>query len=396
MHEHLDVPYHQQDTDVYCGAACAQMVLRGLGLPLLNQVDLFNDNHNHTVEAAAWESPPDGFCWTMNNRQAQKHFTLDCTDTEDPISRTICWTIHRYQCAPFALVYGGNHWVVVRGYTASAAPGASYDTSYAISSFDLNNPWPPVPASPGPPPHTDGDVCGSGGARAIADTNVSYSTWQADYLTANTFGTKWHGKYVAICDPDPPGEPGPPPVPDRLERPPGQGILDARLVRQELAGKLKAAGLLTHPLWSKIFDEVRPGDPLLVERLDRPDRHYWIVPTLDEHGRPRAVVGVDGYSADYQQAIAVRNPDASLFAFAEPGKAIGQVVGRRFELPDGGYAVVEAQELSVHPTLVWRPCRASLSPFYAFRMIVTGAHRLYVRVFDGVVFTSLANDRGGL
>ena len=40
MHEHLDVPYHQQDTDVYCGAACAQMVLRALGLPLLNQVGL--------------------------------------------------------------------------------------------------------------------------------------------------------------------------------------------------------------------------------------------------------------------------------------------------------------------------------------------------------------------
>ena len=77
MHEHLDVPYHQQDTDVYCGAACAQMVLRAIGLAAAEQVDLYNDNHTHTVEAIAWESPPDGFCWTMNNRQAQKHFTLD-------------------------------------------------------------------------------------------------------------------------------------------------------------------------------------------------------------------------------------------------------------------------------------------------------------------------------
>ena len=27
-HQDLPVPYHQQDTDYYCGAACAQMVLR--------------------------------------------------------------------------------------------------------------------------------------------------------------------------------------------------------------------------------------------------------------------------------------------------------------------------------------------------------------------------------
>ena len=272
MHEHLDVPYHQQDTDVYCGAACAQMVLRALGLPLLNQVGLYNDNHTHTVEAAAWESPPDGFCWTMNNRQAQKHFTLDCTDTEDPISRTICWTIHRYQCAPFALVYGGNHWVVVRGYTASAAPVASYDTSYAISSFDLNNPWPPVPAPPGPPPHTDGDVCGSGGVRGIADTNVSYSTWQADYLTANTFGSKWLGKYVAICDPDPPGEPGPPPVPDRARAAARTRHPRRSRCAEQLAGKLKEAGLLTHPLWSKVFD-AGASRGSIVDRAPGPSGH---------------------------------------------------------------------------------------------------------------------------
>ena len=50
MHEHLAIPYHQQDTNYYCGAACAQMVLRALGQPLLPQLDLYNDNHGHTVE----------------------------------------------------------------------------------------------------------------------------------------------------------------------------------------------------------------------------------------------------------------------------------------------------------------------------------------------------------
>jgi hypothetical protein len=397
MHEHLDIPYHQQDTDYYCGAACAQMVLHAIGQPLLPQADLYNDNHNHTSEASAWSSPPDGLCWTMNNRQATKHFTLDSTDTEDPISRTICWSIHRYQCAPIALVFGGNHWAVVRGYSASAAPATSFDTSYTIASFDLNNPWPPVPAPPGPPPHSDGDVCGGGGNRGIADINVSYTTWQTDYLTANVFGTQWLGKFVAVCDPDPPGEPPPPPGPERRTRADGQRVIDAGIVREELVSNLKAAGLLSHPVWSKVFDHVRTGEPLLVQRLDRPGSDYWLVPTVDERGKPRAAVGIDARFGDYQQAIAVRNPDASLFAFADVQKAMDQVRGRQFELPgNAGRLAVRAKELSANPPLVWQPCRESLSPFYPFRMILQGAHRLFVRVYDGAVFTALTNDQGGL
>jgi hypothetical protein len=40
VHENLAVNYHQQDTDVYCGAACAQMVLNSIGTALLDQVNL--------------------------------------------------------------------------------------------------------------------------------------------------------------------------------------------------------------------------------------------------------------------------------------------------------------------------------------------------------------------
>lgn len=403
MHEHLDVPYHQQDTNNYCGAACAQMLLHATGQPLLSQDDLYNDNHNHTVEAAAWASPPDGLCWTLNNRQPQKHFTLDSTVAEEPISRTLCWAIHRYQCAPVALVFAGNHWVVVRGYTASAAPGTSFDTSYTISSFDLNNPWPPVPVPPGPPPHVDGDACGSGGNRGVADINVAYGTWQTDYLTPNVFGTQWLGRYVAVCDPDPPGapgaagEPGPSPVPERKRRFDGQRLLGADIVRGDLRANLMDAGLLMHPVWSKVFAEVRTGEPLLVQRLDHEDSYYWIVPTFDERGRPRAAVGVDARFGDYQQALAVRNPETSLFGFVDLERAREQVLGRQFEFPgNAAPLLVGPQGLSVHSALVWRPCRESLSPFYPFRMFLSGAHRLYVRLFDGAVFTTLTNDHGGL
>src|ERR1035438_10747361 len=65
--ESLAVPYHQQDTDYYCGAACAQMVLDSLGAGLLDQNVLYNDNHSHSTTEAGWYTAPDGLQWTMHN-----------------------------------------------------------------------------------------------------------------------------------------------------------------------------------------------------------------------------------------------------------------------------------------------------------------------------------------
>src|SRR5204863_9846321 len=105
--------------------------------------------------------------WTLNNHQHGRYFALDALASEDAISRMLAWTIHHYKIAPVALVYGWQHWIVVRGYTASAAPASSIDNSYSIDSFDVNNPWPPVPgfynpASAPPPPHGGSDHCGTG------------------------------------------------------------------------------------------------------------------------------------------------------------------------------------------------------------------------------------------
>jgi len=101
----------------------------------------------------------------------------------------------------------------------------------------------------------------------------------------------------------------------------GHGFPMAPLVRDDLRGNLTDAGLLSHPVWSKVFEDVVPAEPLLVQRLDRPSDRYWIVPTVDRHGMLRGAVGVDAYFGDYQQAMAVRNADASPFGFGDSGRA---------------------------------------------------------------------------
>jgi hypothetical protein len=107
----LNVPYHQQDTDYYCGAASAQMVLASLGLGLLPQDQLYNDNHAHSILEANWYTAPDGLFWTLNTLSgghphpipSNPEETVDWAflgyheaTSEDAISRKICWTIQHY------------------------------------------------------------------------------------------------------------------------------------------------------------------------------------------------------------------------------------------------------------------------------------------------------------
>jgi hypothetical protein len=86
-----------------------------------------------------------------------------------------------------------------------------------------------------------------------------------------------------------------------------------------------------------------------------------------------------------------------MFALGRNEEVIEHVRSQRIELPnDGGRLVLRPEAVSVHPCLVWRPCRQSLSPFYPFRMVTIGALRLFVRIFDGAVFFDLTADKGGI
>lgn len=394
--DHLTVAYHQQDTDYYCGAACAQMVLDQVGVGLLNQGPLYNDNHSHSVAEPGWATAPDGLQWTMNHRQHTKYFALDALATEDAISRMIAWTIHHYKVAPIALVYGWAHWIVVRGYTASATPKSSTDTGYTITAFDINNPWPPCPSfyhkpPPTPPPHSAADHCGTGGTRGVANEHISYATWQSTYMTGVPSG-HWGGKFVAVCDPDPPptGVPtlgSPPMEPLRAEfliSPSGAVEQAIRGIQAyELGGREAFGNALRQAYWQ---------EPVLVERLDQTNSYYYIVP----HANELAVI-VDGRTGVYNQSIArVAGTDEDVLIRSKAEDAEAKLIDLDIELPGlRGRLRVLRPTLSRHPTMVWKPCRESLSPYYPFHLFTSGGHQIYVRV-DGMVFSELHDQERGL
>jgi len=410
VHEDLTVAYHQQDTDYYCGAACAQMVLDEVGAGLLNQDNLYNENHSNSVIESGWATAPDGLQHTLNHEapagnpaglpHGHPYFALDALSSEDSISRMLAWTIHYWQVAPISLVFHAQHWIVVRGYTASAAPTSYSDNSYSISSFDVNNPWPPVPsfgppsnpALAPPPPHSATDSCGTGGGRGIANENVSYTAWHDTYMTGVNFGY-WNGKFVSVCDPAPPPPPG---APAFRQTPQHTGRLIAAhdAPRHALEG-LAPYGLNERKNYAELLRRFKPGPGVLVQRLDHPDMFYYIVPVQESAEVTPLAITIDALTGVYRESAIRSNDGGSVFSALDRERAHQMVVGRTFELPEfGGRLLVRKEALCQYPHLVWKPCRESLTPYYPFHMFTVGSQKIYVRS-DGAVFTALHDaDRG--
>ncbi|MDL9978532.1 hypothetical protein [Microbacterium candidum] len=385
--EDLGTEYHQQDTNYYCGAACAQMILQECGMGHIDQSSLYTDNHDHSTAEAGWYTAPDGLAWTLNHRQSGRYFVLDALATEDTTSRMIAWTIHHYRVAPAALVFGSAHWITIRGYQANGMPSSSMDVGYSLQGFFVNNPWPPVPSGAAEPPHSTGDGCGSGGTRGVADEYISYSTWQADYMTGASGGL-WGGKYVAICDPEPPPDRNPERVERQLPKFDGRELLDSRAAVELSRRGFEEAGLYEEDAWRHALEGTEPGEPQLVQRLDRADQFYWIVPQM-RNGRASAVLNVDARFGDFRQGRALPDSENTALLTLTREEVDERLHRKMHKLSKGrGGLTLRPGIACISRHWVWRPCAQSLSPYYPFKMVSYGDHRLYVRS-DGRVFTAL-------
>jgi hypothetical protein len=142
-----------------------------------------------------------------------------------------------------------------------------------------------------------------------------------------------------------------------------------------------------------VLQRAKPGAPVLVQRLDRRDTYYYVVPVREKAATTPLAICVDARTGEYRES-AVR-PKANVFTTTDPRKVGKDLVGRRLDLPDRlGRIVVRPDALCQYPLLVWKPCRESLSPYFPFHLFTVGDQHIYVRT-DGAVFTRLHDtDRG--
>jgi hypothetical protein len=159
---------------------------------------------------------------------------------------------------------------------------------------------------------------------------------------------------------------------------------------------LKAYALHERKNYAEVLRRFKPGDGVLVQRLDHPDMFYYIVPVRESAEVTPLAITVDALTGVYRESAIRSTERGSVFLTLPRERALESVAGRTFELPDfGGRLLVRKEALCQYPHLVWKPCRESLSPYYPFYMFTIGAQKLYVRT-DGAVFTALHDTDHGI
>ena len=167
---------------------------------------------------------------------------------------------------------------------------------------------------------------------------------------------------------------------------PGTLLDQEKAVEAALSGA-EAHELTEHESAAPALSAGTPGNPILVQELDRPDSYYYLVP-IEHEGLVTVLLSVDGVTGEFHGAQWYDPPfDA---ACLRPDYAIERLAASPIEvatgpltLRDGGYFV--------YPNLVWRPSRESLSPFSPFHMVIVGGVTLYVAVGDGSIHRELTD-----
>lgn len=388
--------YHTQDTSYYCGAACAMMILNEIGVPYssLDQDDLYTSNNSHNIQPG-WSTDPYGLCFTLNDRRPTSFlpnfFVVHKRLTEAEGTRDVVFTLYHYKVSPAILVYNCAHWNVVCGVQTDVNPGSPY----TVEGFWLNNPvWDSSISS-----HNGTDTCGSGGAHGVANEFVTYNEWQVNRFNGCAYddpggATQW----ISVCDPETP----------KIGLPRAQGRkyrddVERRLLKEVEAVEAAHSGLQEYRLakskyGAKAFRQGKFGTPLLIQRLDRLNDYYYLVPWEQNNG----IVGfadIDARFGFFKSSRVLSEPTREWLlggrSTREQVDTIGSLIhDKAFEIPgDKGRFRVYPGTFCLSPMLVWKPCRESWSPHLPFYHLVFGANSLYVRI-DGQVFTHLTSGRG--
>jgi hypothetical protein len=410
-----EVPYETESFGhpEYGGAACIRMTLMSkkvgqTGVP--DQAALYAQAHglNDPSESGAnWDIDPQGYVQTMDTRDTgPRSYVIYTFLDQAEANAKIAFTIDHYEVAPGVLIGGGTQWVLATGYETESG---------TLQWLKVHDP----------------SFNGSG----TPFTMIPALDWNTTWFKTVSRGTKWLGKYTTVCDPEPKGDPLPPA--DRPHPMPGD-----RLIEPGEAIELAIRGIQDYRL--DRFDEfkvaLKEGQavrPFLVRDIDQEDRQYYLVPfdrrddkrgtsvavatidarfgdllatSADPRGIQVATVGpreiprlLDGFRIPrYEPIEEIRSRiSAELFSLLDIGRTgdpeparfariqaalTQELLAARHPLRDH---IVEAREVEISRTLVWRPTPYSATPLAPFWQVYVGSLTLYVRLWDGLIVTDL-------
>ncbi len=399
-----------QDYDVYCGAACAEMVLEDLKVKNLDQKSLFiASNSFHTIDPhTSWNSSPDGLVYTLNHNKPKtfkSKFNLYANKKQNVILARMLWVMWKYNVPCIVVVRGGEHWIVIYGFDPLGEnPKNVNDINCKINGLYINNPW-----------------------RSIRTQGyIKYDYWLKHY-SSTVFSGHWHDKYLAICDP-PKGKKkrslveaymlqkpfqqkatekkvpvknnlylantNIPLKPEKFNQNKaskntikinpvnGQNIINEKTAAKYALRALKNDGFYIPSKMSLILSKPTPDKPVLVQYIGE-DYFYYLVPIKDSNKKVYGVMSMAAIDGRFLEAtFAMKYKEPIVFKPLARGEILRV-------LKAGNYInEQDLKKLKIYRSLVWKYCRQSLSTCLPFHMITIDRRKVYVRI-DKIIFAEL-------
>ena len=153
----------------------------------------------------------------------------------------------------------------------------------------------------------------------------------------------------------------------------GATLIDPTAAAEEATRGVQAIHLEDDPAASAARAAGHVGQPLLVRRLDAPDRDYYLVPWQDRQGIA-FVVQIDAQSGAMSSLARLPTPLPRIVVTPEEARrAVADQLHRR---------------VVGEPRLVWRPCRESASPLQPLYHVAVEEGNAFVGV-DGAAYPRL-------
>jgi hypothetical protein len=432
--------YHIQDTDTYCAAAVAQIIL-GFELTRLDPIAqplLYEMNREHTRYPQGYYTDPWGLAYTLTNYTAPSRWEPILADTGTLGTELLLAAMRGPSgtgaggAPTAAMVFKGKHWVTLCGITPPVQD--KNPRQEKSGGLWIQNPWPsssPPPKGrlppPPPPPHcgtkrsdinpkTGGmpDCCGVG-PRGTLMQWVSYPQWLQIYFTAFQFeegaprqvaGVGRQRSLFTLVNgqgaegrPDVASQAIPPSAGTSISSKGATPMLSAREAAQCTTKELAAHRLDQHPLFAgchpigtdaiDVDAASRKADVTdktgVVPAVLPPDVLF--VEPLDEQTSPYYLVPLE--RGDRIAALACVDAQSGDLlevggcAEQDPLLSASQIIqlleGKTIDLGDGSAPLVFTPgHFTIAARLVWRPTEESRSPLYPFYVVDCEKRRIYV------------------
>jgi hypothetical protein len=272
----LSVPYELETDPRYGGAAAVRMTLNASKINAnltddQKSIYAFAHARNDASEpsTAAWDIDPKGLKDTLNAKDPRgPGWFIEASFTDRPSADgKLKFTIDSYQVPPSVVTAAGREWVTVIGYRT--------DSTGKLEAFQAHDP----------------SELGLGPGRWYF-----FGTKWDQLFTPVEPGTRWKGKYVTICDPQPEGD-AQDFAPRRIKRDGDRVLGPDEAIELAREGVLEAE-FQESPEFVRAIEDGKPGEPLLVQAIGNEDDYYYLVPFLRDSEVALGVAIVDARFGD--------------------------------------------------------------------------------------------------